>query len=113
MSTSCSVTAIAAATLLHRQTQAAAMEGSVFKLQSGVNPKKIQIAEPRAIECGVSAIVTKVMWWSASHFFFLLRKAGNRGPSRRSATDSVSATGRDPTLKQSRCLRHWCGHLLA
>jgi hypothetical protein len=26
-----------------------------------VNPKKIPIAEPRAIECGVSAIVINVM----------------------------------------------------
>jgi hypothetical protein len=37
------------------------MERSVFKLQSGVNPKKIPIAEPSAIECGVSAIVINVM----------------------------------------------------
>jgi hypothetical protein len=28
---------------------------------NGVNPKKIPIAEPRAIECGVSAIAIKVM----------------------------------------------------
>jgi hypothetical protein len=37
------------------------MESSVFKLQSGVNPKKIPMAEPRAIEWGVSAIVIRVM----------------------------------------------------
>jgi hypothetical protein len=59
--TSCKVTAIAAAILLHRHIHATAMERSVFKLQSGVNPKKIPIAEPSAIECGVSAIVINVM----------------------------------------------------
>ena len=56
------VTAIAAAILLHRQIHATAIESSVFKLQKGVNPKKIPIAEPSARECGVSAIVTNVKW---------------------------------------------------
>jgi hypothetical protein len=37
------------------------MESSVFKLQSGVKPKKIPIADPSAMECGVSAIAIKVM----------------------------------------------------
>jgi hypothetical protein len=36
------------------------MESSVFILQSWVNPKKIPMAEPRAIEWGVSAIVIRV-----------------------------------------------------
>ena len=59
--TSCSVTAIAAAILLQRQIQAIAIDNNVFSGYSGVNPKKIPIAEPRAIECGVSAIVISVM----------------------------------------------------
>ena len=59
--TSCSVTAIAAATLLQRQIQATAIDNNVFSGYSGVNPKKIPIADPRAIECGVSAIVIRVM----------------------------------------------------
>jgi hypothetical protein len=37
------------------------MESSVFRLQSGVNPKKIPMADPRAMECGVSAIVINVI----------------------------------------------------
>jgi hypothetical protein len=61
MRTSCNVTAIAAAILLHRHIHATTMESSVFKLQSGVKPKKIPMAEPSAIECGVSAIVISVM----------------------------------------------------
>ena len=56
------VTAMAAAILLHRQTQATAIDSNVLRLHNGVNPKKIPIAEPSAIECGVSAIVTSVMW---------------------------------------------------
>ena len=59
--TSCKVTAIAAAILLHRHAHAAAMESNVFMLQSGVKPKKIPMAEPSAIECGVSAIAINVM----------------------------------------------------
>ena len=42
-------------------THAAAMESNVFMLQSGVKPKKIPMAEPSAIECGVSAIAISVM----------------------------------------------------
>jgi len=52
---------MAAAILLERQTQATAMESRVFMLQSGVKPKKIPIAEPSAIECGVSLIAINVM----------------------------------------------------
>jgi len=55
------VTAIAAATLLQRQIHATAIDSSVFRGYNGVKPKKIPIAEPRAIECGVSAIAIKVM----------------------------------------------------
>jgi hypothetical protein len=59
--TSCKVTAITAAILLHRHIHATAMDNNVFILQSGVNPKKMPMAEPSAIECGVSAIVMSVM----------------------------------------------------
>ena len=58
---SCKVTAIAAAILLDLNIHATPMESSVFILQSGVNPKKIPMAEPRAMEWGVSAIVIRVM----------------------------------------------------
>ena len=58
---SCKVTAIAAAILLDLNIHATPMESSVFMVQSGVNPKKILIADPKAIECGVSAIVINVM----------------------------------------------------
>jgi len=69
ISTSCNVTAIAAAILLHRHIHATMMESSVFKLQSGVKPKKIPMAEPSAIECGLSAIVINVMWCATSQRF--------------------------------------------
>ena len=59
--TSCRVTAIAAAILLQRQTHAVPIDSKVFSGYSGVKPKKIPIAEPRAMECGVSAIVMRVM----------------------------------------------------
>ena len=59
---SCKVTAIAAASLFDRLIHATAIERRVFKLQSGVNPKKMPMAEPKAMECGVSAIVISVMW---------------------------------------------------
>ena len=59
--TSCNVTAIAAAILLQRQIHATAIESKVLSGYSGVKPKKIPIADPRAIECGVSAIATNVM----------------------------------------------------
>ena len=59
--TSCSVTAIAAAILLHRQTHATAIDNNVLSGYSGVKPKKIPIAEPKAMECGESAIVISVM----------------------------------------------------
>ena len=61
MTMSWTVTAIAAATLLHRHIQAAAIDKSVLNGYSGVNPKKIPMAEPSAIEWGVSAIVISVM----------------------------------------------------
>jgi len=59
--TSCSVTAIAAAILLQRKTQATAIDNNVLSGYSGVKPKKIPIADPSAIECGVSAIAINVM----------------------------------------------------
>ena len=59
--TSCSVTAIAAAILLHRQAHATAIDNNVLSGYSGVKPKKIPIADPSAMECGVSAIAIKVM----------------------------------------------------
>jgi len=55
------VTAIAAAILLQREIHATAIESNVFSGYSGVNPKKIPMADPRAMECGVSAIATNVM----------------------------------------------------
>jgi hypothetical protein len=61
MATSCTVTAIAAAILLQRQIQATAIDNSVFSGYSGVKPKKTPIADPRAMECGVSAIASNVM----------------------------------------------------
>ena len=59
--TSCSVTAIAAAILLQRQAHATAIDNNVLSGYSGVKPKKIPIADPRAMECGVSAIAINVM----------------------------------------------------
>jgi len=59
--TSCNVTAIAAAILLQRKIQATAIDNNVFNGYSGVKPKKIPMAEPSAMECGVSAIVINVM----------------------------------------------------
>jgi len=59
--TSCSVTAMAAAILLQRHTQATAIDKSVFSGYNGVKPKKTPIADPSAIECGVSAIAINVM----------------------------------------------------
>jgi hypothetical protein len=47
--------------LLQRKIHATAIDSNVFSGYSGVNPKKIPIADPRAIECGVSAIVINVM----------------------------------------------------
>jgi len=58
---SCKVTAIAAAILLDLNTHATPIDSSVFMVHRGVNPKKIPMAEPRAIEWGVSAIVISVM----------------------------------------------------
>jgi hypothetical protein len=37
------------------------IDSNVFKGYSGVKPKKIPIAEPKAMECGVSAIVIRVI----------------------------------------------------
>lgn len=61
ISTSWSVTAIAAAILLHRQTHATAIDNNVLSGYSGVKPKKIPIADPSAMECGVSAMAINVM----------------------------------------------------
>ena len=61
ITTSCRVTAIAAAILLERQIHAAAIDNNVFSGYSGVNPKKIPIADPKAMECGVSAMAINVM----------------------------------------------------
>ena len=52
---------MAAAILLQRQIHATAIESSVFSGYKGVKPKKTPMAEPRAIECGVSAIAINVM----------------------------------------------------
>ena len=54
------------------------MESSVFKLQRGVKPKKIPMAEPNAIECGVSAIVINVMWCATSQRLSRASGPGNR-----------------------------------
>jgi hypothetical protein len=97
---SCKVTAIAAAILLDLNIHATPMESSVFKLQSGVNPKKIPMAEPRAIEWGVSAIVIRVTWCAASHAFRRTSGLGNGGPAR-----DLGASTRYPSSKQFRRLR--------
>src|SRR6266480_3640714 len=62
---------MAAAILLLLKSQATAIERTVFKLQSGVKPKKIPIANPIAIECGVSSIATTWMWIDENHFLNL------------------------------------------
>ena len=61
ITTSCRVTAMAAAILLQRKIHATAIDNSVFSGYSGVKPKKIPMPEPSAMECGVSAIVISVM----------------------------------------------------
>ena len=50
-----------AARMLLPVNQAQMMAESVFRPKSGVKPKKMPMAEPRAIECGVSAIAINVM----------------------------------------------------
>ena len=77
--TSCTVTAIAAAILLQRQTHATAIDNNVLSGYSGVKPKKIPIADPRAIECGVSAIAINVMWCATSQRLIRAKAPGNRG----------------------------------
>ena len=47
--------------LLQRKIHATAIDSNVLSGYSGVKPKKIPIADPRAIECGESAIVINVM----------------------------------------------------
>ena len=76
--TSCSVTAIAAAILLQRQTQATAIDNSVLSGYNGVKPKKIPMADPSAMECGVSAIAIKVIWCATSQRFIRASGPGNR-----------------------------------
>jgi hypothetical protein len=56
------------------------MESNVFNDQSGVNPKKIPMAEPSAIECGVSAIVINVMWCEDSQRLSRAKGPGRFGP---------------------------------
>lgn len=51
---SCNVTAIAAATMLPRSNRATPIASSVFSPQSGIKPKNIPTATPRAIVCGGS-----------------------------------------------------------
>jgi hypothetical protein len=64
--------------LLQRQTHATAIDNNVFNGYSGVNPKKIPMADPRAMECGVSAIAIKVMWCATSQRFTRANRFGNR-----------------------------------
>ena len=45
------------------------IDNNVFSGYNGVKPKKIPIADPSAIECGVSAIAIKVMWCATSQRF--------------------------------------------
>ena len=52
---------MAAAILLHRQIHATAIDNNVLSGYRGVKPKKIPMAEPNAMECGVSAMVISVM----------------------------------------------------
>jgi len=47
--------------LVHRQTHATAIDNNVLSGYSGVKPKKIPIADPSAMECGVSAMAINVM----------------------------------------------------
>ena len=68
------------------------MESSVFRLQSGVKPKKIPIAEPSAIECGVSAIVISVMWWATNQRLSRASGCGNLDWQTRVAVASDSCT---------------------
>src|SRR5881392_3385027 len=103
---SCKVTAIAAAILFDLNTHATAIESSVFMLQSGVKPKKIPMADPNAIECGLSAIVINVMWCDVSHRFRRTSGAGKRGPSRK----ILSSTGKISS-KQLASLRRQCYQL--
>src|SRR4029077_13463081 len=97
---SCKVTAIAAAILLDLNIHATPMESSVFRLQSGVNPKKIPMAEPRATESGVSAIVIRVTLCAASPLFNRTRGPGSGGPA-----GDLGASTRYPSSKQFRRLR--------
>ena len=76
--TSCSVTAIAAAILLQRKIQATAMDNNVLSGYNGVKPKKIPMADPSAMECGVSAIAIRVMWCATSQAFIRANGPGNR-----------------------------------
>src|SRR5580765_2280145 len=75
--TSCSVTAMAAATMLQRVSHAKKMDRSVLSPTSGVNPKKIPIATPPAMAFGVSRIVSSFSECSLNH---LLRFIGSRDP---------------------------------
>src|SRR5439155_8283370 len=75
--TSCSVAAMAAATILLRVSHAKKMERSVFSPTSGVNPKKIPMATPLAMAFGVSRIASSLSECSLNH---LRRFIGSRNP---------------------------------
>src|SRR6266702_7548340 len=77
--TSCSVTAMAAATMLQRVSHAKKMERSAFSPTSGVNPKKIPMATPPAMAFGVSRIASSFRECSLNH---LRRFMGQRNPVR-------------------------------
>ena len=53
--------------LLQLSSHATPIESKVFMLQSGVNPKKIPMANPRAIECGVSSMEIQCSWCAATN----------------------------------------------
>src|SRR5207245_2975622 len=75
--TSCSVTAMAAATMLLRVSHAKKMERSVFSPTRGVNPKKIPMATPPAMAFGVSRIASSFSECSLNH---LCRFIGSPDP---------------------------------
>src|SRR2546422_8392933 len=75
--TSCSVTAMAAARMLQRVSQAKKIESSVFRPTNGVKPKKIPMATPPAMAFGVSRIASSFSECSLSH---LRRFIGQRNP---------------------------------
>src|SRR6266568_2141955 len=75
--TSCNVTAMAAATMLQRVSQAKKMDSNVLSPTSGVNPKKIPMATPPAMAFGVSRIASSFSECSLNH---LRRFIGSGNP---------------------------------